>query len=227
MEVNKKSRPKKRNMLLVLLSLLILYVIGEYTVPRFPFGPYSLYGDLTEQELAEKIPYQSLTDESSYPFLSVNFKRNHEDAIRRFTTVRDCLVISEAQKDVPDLRLIDWDAISDLEEADVCVWRIFSSLGSPDLALEWLKFHNAQNARKNHLAGNYPNITEISDNYKNDDSYTIVAGNWEMSRAGIRFPTKGWHALRAERFRRGNGVNAIWAENSDLLSVNWEWQPVL
>jgi len=92
-----KPRFKKRWAVLSFFILMAVYLIGAQTIPRFPFGPFSLYSDLTEQERAETIPYKSLTDESSYPFASDSTKRNHEKAIRKFPTVRDCLVKSEAQ----------------------------------------------------------------------------------------------------------------------------------
>ncbi len=214
----KKPKPlKKRRVLLVLLGLLLFYIIGEYTIPRFPFGPFKLYDHLTPEVRAAVIPYNRLTDEVSYPFQqsypaqynyspSLDAKRDHNPPIRKFPDVRACLIKSEQKKETPDLRLINWDKIRTVTDADVCTWRIFSSLGAPERAREWLKFHNA------HLSSR-PAI--------------IVAGKWGREMRGIPFPTRGWRIFHKRILNPGMFVRSIWSEDGDLQNIYWRWQDPL
>lgn len=59
-------------------------------------------------------------------------------AAQRFADVRSCLVPSEQDADMPDLRKIDWARIRTREQASVCLFRIFSSLETPERAVTWL-----------------------------------------------------------------------------------------
>jgi hypothetical protein len=123
--------------------LLALAVCFE-TIPRFPFGPYRLYANLTAEQRAAKIPYDHLSDEATDP-LWRGQKIVHRDVIAaraRFPHVRDCLIRSERNKAEPDLRLIDWDKFSINEEAEVCLWRIFASYGleNDEARRAWRKF---------------------------------------------------------------------------------------
>ncbi len=214
------------------LGLAVLYILAEYTIPRFPFGPYTLYGKLTAEQRAAVIPFDSLTDEQSYPFVGLtpslnigispilNPKRDYTKAIARFPSVRECLVRSEKAKQAPDLRLINWDKIHNMSDADVCTWRVFSSLGTSERAREWLVFHGARNARITSLS------TRVSGNWPMSHSIK-VNGKWQKERRALIFPTRGWHFMRKERFRRGNGLSSLWEEHGNLESVYWKWQVIL
>lgn len=246
-----KAEPRRRGWRRfgIIAGLIALYILGEYTIPRFPFGPYKLYSHLSDEQKDAVIPYARLTDENSYPFVGIqpsleigispklHPKRDHAKAISRFPTVRDCLIKSEQKKDMPDLRLIDWDKIRTMADADVCTWRIFSSLGTPERAKNWLVFHGAQNARiqKVKLA----KTSEKNQRHKDSDFYFLVSGHWPMSylieekgklkkvRQPLIFPTRGWHFLRRERLRRGNGVYSTWSLNGQIKNIMWKWQVVL
>lgn len=93
---------------------------------------------------AEPFPYKLLSSEESVPFLKHGkppIKDEHKVAVKRWPGVRSCLVESERKKQKPDIRRIDWGQLYTVEEADVCLFRIFSSIGSMKGSIEWLLFH--------------------------------------------------------------------------------------
>ncbi|MCP4072925.1 MAG: hypothetical protein GY742_14505 [Hyphomicrobiales bacterium] len=127
-------------------GIVAILLICIHTIPRFPFGPYTLYANLTEEQRNAKIPYKMLSNETTHPFFTGKAPK-YVVEIERYRDVRDCLVSSERSKPEPDLRLIDWNKLWNYEEAEVCLWRILSSLGTKERATLWFSFHNLSNPR--------------------------------------------------------------------------------
>ena len=66
-----------------------------------------------------------------------------EDYVRTASKIRDvreCIVLSEQNKVTPDLRLIDWDRLGEGPKIDVCLFRIFASIGIDQVA-SWMRYH--------------------------------------------------------------------------------------
>jgi hypothetical protein len=114
----------------------------------------------TEQCLAPAtcpISYVRLAKQETEPFLflgkvvDVNHPRygDYERALRRFPDVRSCLTTDEREKPQPDLREIDWDAIGDVKEMEVCVFRIVSSIGDIGTIKIWFQHHDFSVAEEN------------------------------------------------------------------------------
>jgi len=99
------------------------------------------------------ITYDHLATQDTDPFLFLGKVMDHEHprwrryrkAIRRHADVRDCLLRSEENKEVPNLTLIDWQAMGSGEVIEVCLFRIFSSLETPAAAMQWLEIQGMQN----------------------------------------------------------------------------------
>jgi hypothetical protein len=49
---------------------------------------------------------------------------------------------AEHEKPHPDLRQIDWDAVRNTKDIDVCVFRIASSIQDVEYIKLWLTYHN-------------------------------------------------------------------------------------
>lgn len=99
---------------------------------------------LSSSSSAEPFPYKFLSSEENTPFLKFGkppHKKDHKIAVERWPDVRACLVESERTKKMPDIRQIDWDQFYIHEEADVCLFRIFTSIGSMEGTIQWLKHH--------------------------------------------------------------------------------------
>ena len=110
--------------------------------------------------------------------------------------LNNCLVRSERGKAKPDLRLLDWDALHSTLEVNICVWRIFNSLGSRDAAEKWVRFHGFKISQYQQLK---PNALVAT--------YS-VSGRGNLSTSGHRralFPTRGY-----------------WKPYSHNLGVVWE-----
>ena len=130
---------KKRWFFLALLVPSICFILGKSMIPRFPFGPYLPYDNLTFEQVADVISYDRLTTEENFPFFGGDkeaYNKNKRPAIQwnqlaidKYPDVRSCLVKKTGARDTPDLRFIDWDSFESLKEVEVCFWRIFSSLG--------------------------------------------------------------------------------------------------
>ena len=151
---------KKRLWIALVMGLVLICI---YTIPRFPFGPYVLYSDRTaEIGSSKKIKFEKLTSEQDFPFWNGNAPALYSNAITKFPNVRSCLVASEKDKENPDLRLINWDGFFNWEwtrnvkgswfnifsanqsaqtDANVCLWRIYTSLGTDERIERWKKFH--------------------------------------------------------------------------------------
>jgi hypothetical protein len=100
------------------------------------------------------IPFKRLSDERSFPFLDTGhppsyWKHNspypypyydkYHLAITRFPDVRTCLKDSEKEKQMPNLTHFDWDKIKGIEDAKVCMFRVYSSIGSIEGSKQWLE----------------------------------------------------------------------------------------
>ena len=107
---------------------------------------------MTEQCLEPEIcpiPYVRLSKQETEPFLFfgrvVDEKHpkanDYRKAIRRFPDVRSCLTTDEREKPRPDLRQIDWAAIDDIREIEVCIFRIASSIEDIETIKLWLQYH--------------------------------------------------------------------------------------
>jgi len=103
--------------------------------------------DVRRAKKSPLITYHALTTEVSHPFPrgTGNFMTPERiAATTKYPTTLDCLIKSEKEKDNPDLRLIDWKRVKTLEELDICLWRIFSSLDDFESIVEWMIFHKLE-----------------------------------------------------------------------------------
>jgi hypothetical protein len=95
------------------------------------------------------IPYVRLAKQETEPFLFLGkvVDKDHprygdyKRALRRFPDVRSCLTKEEREKPQPDLRQIDWDAVRNIKDIDVCVFRIASSIEDVEAIRAWLRYH--------------------------------------------------------------------------------------
>ncbi len=96
------------------------------------------------------IPYVRLAKQETEPFLflgkvvDINHPRysDYKRALRSFPDVRSCLTEEERGKSQPDLRQMDWGAVSNIRDIDVCVFRIASSIEDVETIRIWLRYHD-------------------------------------------------------------------------------------
>ena len=91
---------------------------------------------------SETVQYRTLSNEKDIPFLKFGKppkKNAYKLAIKRWPDVRSCLIDSERTKKKPDIRKLDWTQLRNKEDGEVCIFRIFSSIGSLEGARNWVK----------------------------------------------------------------------------------------
>ena len=129
-------------------AVLAVWIAGIWFVPRFPIGPFTLYGNMTDVERAARIPYSTLSSEATHPFKTRVYKHaGYDRAAARFPDARSCLVKSERGQADPDIRLMDWYMIGDFGypwevatvAAEVCLFRLFAGM-PPESVAAWLEF---------------------------------------------------------------------------------------
>lgn len=103
--------------------------------------------DVKRARQSPPIPYVALTTETSHPLLerfTLEYPKSEARVvatINRLSSAQECLIESEKNADEPDLRLIDWKAITSQFEFDVCLTRIFQSLEDLEAIKSWTSFH--------------------------------------------------------------------------------------
>lgn len=245
MAAARKWHQKKRWRLpLGIIAFCALYLAGLETIPRFPFGPYVLYANLSEAERAARVPYEILADETSAPFGAgfvyadpVNVdgypyqegfpSREQRAAAARFPGVRDCLVKREQDKSDPDLRLIDWDLFETNGEAEICVWRILASLGTPARGKLWMEFHKPTWLNfeiKDQKRFIEFNSVRLPNDHWSLESETIfyLRSAWSYWDTGFSVITRGLWSKFTNLTRRRFGVRAYWNDAGKLMFVTMQ-----
>lgn len=92
------------------------------------------------------IPYVRLSKQETEPYLkggkivdteSPLYDRN-KAALKRYPDVLSCLKSDEISKLAPDLRRVNWNSIRSDKDAEVCVFRMISSIQNPEVTKQWL-----------------------------------------------------------------------------------------
>ena len=234
MATSKRKSLKTLNFVFVFIVLFLgLFLVGKYTIPRFPFGPYSHYTDLTAVQKADLISYTHLTNEDSHPFVyaDVNYpfnlfarisaKKRRDVAIEKFPDTRSCIIIAMREPQKPDLRLLDWDSFQSLEEVNVCLWRIFSSLETPEKVEKWFYFQNVKSISSRPVL--------------NQEHYTTdyIVGHHMIATWSIRgdksfpYPSKGIRLFKDGALSQTVGFTCFWDDSGKLRSVSSRWGVVL
>lgn len=107
------------------------------------------------------IEYDYLSEQESDPFLFAGIVMDADQprwsqfrrSLRKFPSVRDCLVAEEQEKQKPNLLLIDWDRVGTGGSARVCIFRIARSLNDVERIHKWLAFHEFRVNPKIRLVG--------------------------------------------------------------------------
>jgi hypothetical protein len=105
-------------------------------------------------------------------------------AAARFPDVTSCLFDSERQKKAPNLALFDWNKIKSNEEAEVCMFRVFSSIGGVEGASKWLESQGFK-------IWSIEKPTSIMEQRGQKDSDTQIYASWSIKECGERFRYRG------------------------------------
>ncbi len=90
------------------------------------------------------IPFDHLSSEETEPYLVSGKPPELKADIRaakKWPDARSCLIKTEHEKEIPDLRLINWKKMKKETDIKVCMFRIANSLGTPGKVKSWLEAH--------------------------------------------------------------------------------------
>lgn len=224
-----KQRPYWSKKRYILPLVVAAFLVGSWNLPNFPVGPFWLYSDLTDVQRTAKPYFKTLATNKSHPFLYGGAGKQFHASMKRFPTVKDCLVRSERSKEVPDLRLIDWHLFWRQHDPTVCIWRIFSSLGTPEAAANWLKFHGfklSENLdpflRTQYVyPQKYDTYPRSLATVKNGTKIDVIRVYGSMGTKD-RYPPSAtgiFKRLMVRIFVHGHSISAQWTSSKELLRV--------
>lgn len=96
-----------------------------------------------------EIPYEKPTNQASDPFLFLEkiVDGSHprfsyyKKPIGKHPDTVSCLTKTEQGFQVPNLLQIDWPNLRNQRDIEVCLFRVFGSLGNQDAIRAWLEYH--------------------------------------------------------------------------------------
>lgn len=156
------------------------------------------------------IPYDHLATEETDPFLvggepPVAGSRAVVLA-KRYDNVRECLVRSERDAEIPDLRKFAWHKMRSYDVADICLFRVFSSLGTPEKAKLWLDSQGLK-ARIS-ISANETSVSAV--NLLVENSFLLVGGSPIQRKLSMYFGSLG-----DDR----ESITSWWAEGGKLTTA--------
>jgi hypothetical protein len=171
---------------------------------------FTIWTDIPEVT-GPPIPYDHLATEDTDPYLDGGkppTKFWDKVAVWRWPSARSCLIWSERNKDMPDLRLINWRMMRSHRDIRVCMFRIFSSLATPDRAVEWFT-----------AFGLNPNKQVVSTTY--NKGYTgVTAGRQLTFKGRTLVPAAGIAGWIQGAISFGENFGAAWDENQNLVTTS-------
>jgi len=209
-----------------------LYVGVASLIALSVFMPASILVDFPEIA-GPVISYDHLSGEETEPFLklgirpmdmepSSQIKKKYVDAVKRWPDVRSCLVRSERSKETPDLRKINWWWIRTETAIEVCMFRIFTSLGTPEKAKAWFE---AQGLHEVEIRQNNGRV--VKDQFLVDQkSISVTAGNLPKHTGEVYVSTSIVTALLIRNFLQGESFGVKWIVDGPLIGT-WYDQTTL
>jgi hypothetical protein len=184
---------------IISLKTALMFIIGSVLLLLVGSAYWGFIGAKTDSQMCRSshdwpIPFQRLSDERHFPFLMfgrpISYWKERSDyaeyraAAARFPDVTSCLFDSERQKKAPNLALFDWNKIKSNEEAEVCMFRVFSSIGGVEGASKWLESQGFK-------IWSIEKPTSIMEQRGQKDSDTQIYASWSIKECGERFRYRG------------------------------------
>lgn len=233
-----RVRSKKWWVILVLVVALALYQLGLHFIPRFPSGPVYLYDNLSSQKRTEIISYNRLSNEKFHPYAKSELGHPNNDydlEIVKWPDVNSCLILSEALKTEPDLRLVNWDSFKTHRDAEVCLWRIFDSLGAAEKIVKWLDFQTDYFGCAPDRAHTVTYIKFDGKAWTPSESwqqlspgFSFIKGGWNFNEGcPVMVPSRGLGRQITARLRRGQSVRAEFDDKNIIRKIEFRYFSIL
>ena len=164
------------------------------------------------------IEYNYLSTQDLDPFLKrekpVNMEhplwKRYRRAMSRFPSAADCLTRPSHNQKKPDLRQLDWSKMIDTAAIEVCMFRIFSSYGSPSKAKLWFEAQGFTNVIMETYEVRSELFTRVRTyNLPRETNKVYVSKNWLSSQL-------------LKNLIHSEGFRAVWDSNGVLFGVSYD-----
>lgn len=193
---------------------IVLLVIAGYRLYAYMDDRY-MKPSRCEQGVEIKAA-KRLSSESEQPFKwqgkpissrSPSLAKYYMPSVTRFPDVRACLEDTEKDSVDPNLARFDWNKIHTNEDADVCMFRVFDSLGDVPASVGWLqsqgfevKVEGDDRRGYNVRARHYPDICGVRFVQHPEDQWITV-----LAYALLLPGPAGYNYLSLTSFFNGSG----------------------
>lgn len=188
--------------------------IPSKMITRSFFFPVVLFG-LVFSALAVRA--ESDTRKYLPDFGAMRQTEGRQEAIEEFPDLQSCLSTEGATEGDADLKAINWAAIDNDDEAEICLFRIVKQMKGPDEFLQWLLFHEFK------TSGPFSQgmrLTIMRDfGYEPGPDILAYAGVWRLDDDFPKYPTWGpWrHFMRWYAYSQT--FSATWFPDGALMRV--------
>jgi len=176
----------------------------------FVYIQFTDWADLPEIT-GPAIPYNHLSSEETEPYMVRGKTPDRKADIRaakKWPDARSCLIRSELKQKYPDLRKINWRKMRMDTDIEVCMFRIFNSLGTPELNKHWFM-----------KQGLSPDIVNVHNEYV--QTWVSVQGTRKSPKlGGSLVPPKGIRSLVLGSISWSESFSASWDKTGKLISVS-------
>ena len=197
-----KSAPQPKKKLKLYVGVAALISIAAYF-------QMTMGADIPEIT-GQPIPYNHLSSEKTEPYLDKGEAPVNKADIRaakKWPDVRSCLVRSERNKDIPDLRKINWRKMRMDTDIEVCMFRIFASLGTPEKAKLWFE-----------AQGFNLYVANLNNQYVK--TWVSVQANYKSAKLeGSFVPSSGIGSILYGLFSYSENFSGGWDKNGKLIST--------
>lgn len=184
---------KKTTLICTCTVALILFALAIAAYRSFPAYSDERPGSHACESASNPVPVKRLSGESSDPFLfqgrtvsgDAQLYGRYRRSINRFPDLTSCLYESEPHANSPDVRLFAWQKIHSVEDAEVCMFRVFSSIGDPHKAKEWLIGQGFADAEQDIVPASVMRLSGLSQGEELPG--VLVVASWPIDMCGYKF----------------------------------------
>lgn len=165
------------------------------------------------------IAYRRLSDESTAPFIMFGGRvpvdhpeySDYAKSIRRFPGIKSCLKTPETKNARPDISQFDWDKMRSRTDAEVCLFRVFTSIGAIEDSRRWLQSQGFS------LESTKEVDPELFYTREQGIPGWAVNANWSIEESGRKFKSSETTMpfMRPYSFT----ISVRWTENIDVDTV--------
>lgn len=149
---------------------------------------------------------------------AMDITEGRAEAIEAFPDVQSCLkpAPEDTAKDIPALYHIDWDKIDNDDEAEICLFRIFKELGTPETVIGWLKYQGFETRGAVEVRGG---SSMLHFGYERRAMTIANGGFWSLEGQYPKWPASGVMRYLRRWSGTSQSVSTQWFPDGKLMQV--------